>query len=84
MKSYERKQRNYFTNLNKLNKLGTYWEPVSSGYQISTVSSAHLAVWVTSNMAATDDNLSEFEKDALISNMMKEKAKITCDSAVKG
>ncbi|CAH3167864.1 unnamed protein product, partial [Porites evermanni] len=34
-------------------------------------------------MAATDDDLSEFEKDALISNMMKEKAKITCDSAVK-
>ncbi|CAH3171467.1 unnamed protein product [Porites lobata] len=34
-------------------------------------------------MAAADDNLSEFEKDALISNMMKEKAKITCDSAVK-
>ena len=39
---------------------------------------------VKSNMAAADDNLSEFEKDALISNMMKEKAKITCDSAVKG
>ena len=35
-------------------------------------------------MAATDDNLSEFEKDALISNMMKEKAKTTCDSVVKG
>ena len=57
---------------------------MSSGSQISTVSSAPLAVWVTSNMAAADDNLSEFEKDALISNMMKEKAKITCDSAVKG
>ena len=84
VKSYERKQRNYFTNLNNLNKLGTYWVPVSSGPQISTVSSAPLAVWVTSNMAAADDNLSEFEKDALISNMMKEKAKITCDSAVKG
>ena len=83
VKSYELKQWNYFTNLNKLNKMGS-WEAVSSGSQISTVSSAPLAVWVTSNMAAADDNLSEFEKDALISNMMKEKAKITCDSAVKG
>ena len=82
VKSYELKQRNYFTNLNKLNKLHS--KPVSSGSQISTVSSAPLAVWVKSNLAAADDNLSEFEKDALISNMMKEKAKITCDSAVKG
>ena len=57
---------------------------MSSGSQISTVSSAPLAVRVKSNMAAADDNVSEFEKDALISNMMKEKAKITCDSAVKG
>ena len=81
MKSYELKQRNYFTNLNKLNKLHS--KTVSSGSQISTVSSAPLAVWVKSNMAAAD-NLSEFEKDALIFNMMKEKAKITCDSAVKG
>ncbi|KAM7427712.1 Mitochondrial aspartate/glutamate carrier protein [Porites harrisoni] len=79
VKSYELKQKNYFTNLNKLSNS----KPVSSGSQISTVSSAPLAVWVKSNMAAAD-NLSEFEKDALISNMMKEKAKITCDSAVKG
>ena len=83
VKSYELKQKNYFTNLNKLNKLLNS-KPVSSSSQISTVSSAPLAVWVKSNMAAADDNLSEFEKDALISNMMKEKAKITCDSAVKG
>ena len=80
VKSYELKQKNYFTNLNKLNKLTRS----QCGSQISRVSSAPLAVWVKSNMAATDDNLSEFEKDALISNMMKEKAKTTCDSVVKG
>ena len=31
-----------------------------------------------------DPNLSEAEKDLIISNMMKEEAKAICDSVVKG
>ena len=31
-----------------------------------------------------DPNLSEAEKDVIISNMMKEEAKVICDSDIKG
>lgn len=42
---------------------------------------------VKSNMAAVDiddPNLSEAERDLVISNLMKEEAKVTCDPFLKG